>query len=64
MAFLSGIFNKAPAQQAPAQAPAPTGGPVSTQQAAPANPSADPASMSGNPAQPPAGGPVNPLDQF
>lgn len=64
MAFLSGIFNKAPAQQAPAAAPAPTGGPVAAQQAGPANPSADPANMQNQPAQPAAGGPVNPLDQF
>ena len=66
MAFLPGIFGKQAAQQqqqaAPAQ-PAPQPGPAATQQT-PVNPAANPANMTGQPAAPAAGGPVNPLDSF
>jgi hypothetical protein len=63
MAFLNGIFNKTPDKPA-TPAPAPTGGPVSSQLAGPANPGANPAAMGdNNPA--PAGGPESPkLDRF
>ena len=72
MAFLPGIFNRQ-AAQAPAPTPAaPTApaaaapsaaGPAIKQQA-PANPGADPATMSNIPAQPAAGGPITGLDNF
>jgi len=73
MAFLPGIFGKQPApaaqQQQPAQ-PAQTAatagggaGPASQQQQ-PANPQAAPSAMTGQAAQPAAGGPENPLDSF
>lgn len=76
MAFLPGIFGKAPAPAPAPAAPAPAApvqtaatagggaGPASQQIAAPANPNANPATMSGAPGQPPAGGPQNPLDAF
>ena len=70
MAFLPGIFGKqaAPAQQpqaaAPQQSAQAPAGPVSAQMQGPANPAANPATMPGQTAQPPAGGPVNPLDSF
>lgn len=67
MAFLPGIFGKQaapaqPQQAAPAQ-PVQQPGPAATQNT-PVNPAANPANMTGQPAQPPAGGPVNPLDSF
>lgn len=70
MAFLNGIFNKAPASApAPQGAPAAGGGagPVSAQRenGQPANPGANPANMQGTPGQAPAGGPEAPkLDRF
>ena len=74
MAFLPGIFNRnpAPASAAPAPTAAPavpvnsngSAGPASQQTAAPANPGAAPVNMTGQPAQPPAGGPVNPMDSY
>lgn len=72
MAFLPGIFNRNPAPVAPAAAPAPatpvnsngSAGPAGQQQAGPANPGANPATMQNTPAAPAAAGPVNPLDAY
>lgn len=65
MAFLPGIFGKqaaAPAAPAPA-APAPAAGPA-MKQPEPANPQANPQTMTNTPPTVPAGGPQNPLDSF
>lgn len=57
MAFLDGIFGKAPAPApVPAAAPVPQGGPA-TQQQQLANPGANPANMAGTTTAPAAGGP-------
>lgn len=74
MAFLPGIFGKAPAAPAapapapaaPAQTAATAGGGAgpATQQQTPANPAANPAAMPGAAGTPAAGGPQNPLDSF
>lgn len=71
MAFLPGIFNRAPAAPAPTTpapaAPAPnsngSAGPAAQQQA-PANPAANPQTMSNTAPQTPAGGPTNPMDAY
>jgi hypothetical protein len=72
MAFLPGIFGSKPAQQPQAAQPAAQPAPVNAngsagpagQQQAPANPNANPQMMTGQPAQPAAGGPQNPMDAF
>jgi hypothetical protein len=70
MAFLNGIFGNKPAAPAPAapqQTAATQGGSAgpAMQQQAPANPGANPANMTGQPGQPPAGGPqASALDSF
>lgn len=66
MAFLPGIFGKAPAPAPAPAAPAPaSGGSLpAAQQQQPSNPAANPASMPGQQAAPAAGGPVNPMDAF
>lgn len=73
MAFLPGIFSKAPAAAPAPVAAAPAASPAAvagggagpaTQQQAPANPAATPAAMVGAPGTPAAGGPVNPMDSF
>ncbi len=70
MAFLPGIFSRAPAPAAapaaaaPAAPAAPASGPVAAQMTGPANPAANPAAMLNTPPTPPAGGPQNPLDAF
>lgn len=66
MAFLSGIFSKpVPATPAPTTPVNSNGsaGPAGQQQA-PANQQANPQTMTGQPAQPAASGPVNPMDAY
>ena len=69
MAFLPGIFGKAPAPApaAPAATPAAVAGGgagPATQQQAPANPGAAPGNMMGAQSAPAAAGPINPMDSF